>query len=195
MDYLVTQSRIKEMQQEIEQLKSLYVFPGMSLLYLDRFFDDLRAQVGLAFYLKSHYVINRNFLIKMQSTCTQMNEKILSFEKECLNFNDWSKIANQNKKESENNLKKIQILLDYADFNDLEVINELIYAEKLKAEKHLFCNKTMAFFPSNLFDSETDYIGNLVFITNAFIGRMGIDFLKKSVKTKFIIIIIIMVKH
>ncbi len=107
MDYLVTQSRIKEMQQEIEQLKSLYVFPGMSLLYLDRFFDDLRAQVGLAFYLKSHYVINRNFLIKMQSTCTQMNEKILSFEKECLNFNDWSKIANQNKKESENNLKKI----------------------------------------------------------------------------------------
>ena len=76
-------------------------------------------------------------------------------------------------------LKKIQVLLDYAEFNELENINELIYAEKLKVEKQLFCNKTMAFFPSNLFDADSDVVGNLIFITNTYIGQMGIDFLRK----------------
>ena len=179
MDCTVKIIRIKELQQEIEQLKSLYLFPGMSLLYLDRFFDDLKAQVGLAFYLKSHYVTDQIFLTKMESCWIQMSEKIRKFEKECLNFNTWPDIVNQQKKESEKNLKKIQVLLDYAEFNELENINELIYAEKLKVEKQLFCNKTMAFFPSNLFDADSDVVGNLIFITNTYIGQMGIDFLRK----------------
>ena len=180
MDFSINQKKIKQMTEDIELLKSFFNFPGMTLIYLDRFFDDLRTQVSFAFYLKSHYVTDPILLAKMESTWMFMNEKIREFEKECLISNDWHRVVNQLKEESDGNLKYIQKHLDFIETTEqLDYFNELVYEEKVKAEKHIFCNKTIAFLPSNLFDADTDHAGNLVLIENHYIGHVGIDFLRK----------------
>ena len=113
------------MSDAIELLKSFYSFPGMTLLHLDRHFNDLKAQVGLAFYLKSHYVTDQTLLVKMESTWIQMNEKIRSFEKECLKSNEWSQIATQLREENEKSIKNIQMQFNFVDTTDKLLIGSV----------------------------------------------------------------------
>ena len=175
-DFVQSNDQLKN---EYELIKSFYEFPRMNFLYLENYFNDLKSEIDMAFFLQLAFLSKeKQKLNSLNEIWTNITNRVNSFQRECLEAQD-SNFLLQMKEDTMDNLDKIDLELEK---NEFESVKSLIYDEKAKIEKNLFDNKTIAFLNSSLLfkdDSEqTNLAGKLLIIKDEYIGNTGLDYLR-----------------
>jgi hypothetical protein len=197
---------IKELKNILESFESLFKFPR---LYLSKRFDTIRSEIDLAYEKQATIRISEEMKNKLKDNYLSMINLVNSHETECFKHFPKNQFESQITAETQKCIdlinSKIQLLENAVKdgkgeptfdvngdpeedsdefFDDIQLIEDLIYDQKFKLEKTLMQNKTLLFLEetscladTNKVFSRMDYLttaGKLYFITNEYFGKRGL---------------------